>query len=150
MSVAEIEPPRGAPVIFGQIKIEDMRENELLTKTVMPLVAQACRHTRGKFTPSKVASGLLSGEYGLWGVMRRPASLDTVVVVRVTEDKVFELLALGPNFKPVFAFLPVLEKIALSRGCRALRLEGAASWRRDLGPGWTASPVVYERALEPR
>ena len=149
MSVTEAERPAPVPAqrsLFGQITLEDMRGNELLTKTVMPLVGEVCKHSKGKFTPVDVADGLLSGVYKLWGVMRPPASLDAVVVTRVDGDA-FELLLLGPNFREIFQFLPQLQRMGRIAGCKRIRLEGPPSWRRDLGEGWKASPIVYEKAI---
>lgn len=146
MSVAEIERPRP---LFGQITLEDMRGNELLTKTVMPLVGEACKHTKGKFNALKVVDGLQSGEYRLWGVMRPPDSLDAIVVTHAA-GKVFDLLLLGPDFEDVFAFLPALAGVARNAGCERMRVQGPHFWRRRLPEGWKMSAVVYEKALEPR
>jgi hypothetical protein len=146
LSVAELDRPRP---LFGAITLEDMRANELLAKTVMPLVAAACKHSRGKFTAPMIADGLVDGSYRLWGVMSPPANLDAVVVSYVNGD-VFEVLVQGPDARDVFSFLPALQNEARREGCARMRMHGPHYWRRYLPDGWRAPAVVYEKTLEPR
>lgn len=148
MSVAEIEPPKLKP-LFGQITLEDMQANELLTKTVMPLVKQVCDHSRGRFNVLSVAEGLRSGAYQLWGVMTLPAALEAVVVTHVN-GKVFDLLLVGPDIEDVLAFMPALTGLARQARCERMRVQGPHFWRRRLPEGWKMGAVVYEKALEPR
>lgn len=135
--------------IFGPITLEDMRGNALLTKTVMPLVAEVCKHSKGRFTVDKVADGLVTGAFKLWGVMRPPASLEAVAVTRV-DGPVFEIILLGPEYEEMFAFLPAMQGEARSVGCSRMRLSGPNFWRRHLPEGWRMSAVVYERDLDAR
>ena len=87
-----------AKPIFGQITYDDMRNNEQLTRTVMPLVKNACLHSKGRFTVSNVADGLVSGQLGLWGVMIPTASLECVAVTR-RDGETFEVLLIR---EPIF------------------------------------------------
>lgn len=145
MSVAE------APVrpIFGQITIDDMRKNELLTRTVLPLLKEACKHTKGRFTVDVVVEGLTRGMFGLWGVMRPPASLDAVLVT-CPAGEVFDILALGPNFEDAFLFLGPLGGAARTAGCKRMRMTGPGFWRKHLpmgDDGWKIAAMIYERDL---
>jgi hypothetical protein len=143
-----------APVrpMFGQITLEDMRRNELLTRTVLPLVRAACEHSRGRFTHDNIAAGLIDGAYHLWGVMRPPASLEGVAVTH-KQNKVLEILALGPHLDEIVPFLPHLTGVARDQGCERICMTGPNFLRRRLPEGWRPAAVLYERMLvdaEPR
>jgi hypothetical protein len=142
MSVAEAREP----ALFGQITLEDMRKNGLLTRTVMPLVSRACAHTKGRFTADSVADGLVNGEFKLWGVMIPPASLEGVVVSRKV-NKVLEILALGPDLDDVVPSLKRMTNVARSEGCARVLMVGPGFLRKRLPEGWKTSAVVYEYAL---
>ena len=145
MSVAEVLPKP----IFGPITLEDMRGNELLTRTVLPLVRDVCKHTKGRFTVESVAQGLASGAYGLWGGMRPPANLEAVTVTAVAGE-VFDILIVGPAFEEVFPFLPMLAGSARAAKCKRMRLTGPGFWRKHLPMGesnWKVAAMVYEREL---
>lgn len=145
MSVAEAS----APTIFGQVTAEDMRNNELLTHTVLRLVAQVCGHSKGRFTAENVADGLLDGSMQLWGVMRPPASLEAVLVTRKSNDA-FEILIVGPEIDDALQYLPRLSGLARSLGCKRMLMVGPNMWRAKLPSDWKRSAVVYERDLGPR
>lgn len=132
--------------IFGEITLQDMRNNALLTKTVMPLVAEVCKHSKGRHDAASIADGLVCGSYKLWGVMRPPANLDAVTVTRV-DGKSFELIMLGPDFEEVFMFLPMLKGAAREAGCDRMRMSGPQFWKRALPDGWRSAAVVYEALL---
>ena len=132
--------------IFGEITLQDMQGNKLLTKTVMPLVAEVCKHSKGRYDAASIADGLVSGTYKLWGVMRPPANLDAVTVTRV-DGKSFELILLGPDFDEVFMFLPALKGAARAAGCDRVRMSGPQFWKKALPEGWRSAAVVYEAVL---
>jgi len=140
MSLAE------APVqtIFGQITLDDMRKNELLTRTVLPLVAKVCAHSKGRFTVETVADGLLDGSMLLWGVMRPPASLEAILVTRKSNDA-FEILIVGPDINDALQYLPRLGGVARQLACKRMLMVGPNMWRERLPSDWRRSAVVYER-----
>ena len=47
---------------FGQIRLEDMRGNELLTRTVLPLIKRAVDHSDGRYTVDNIVDGLLDDD----------------------------------------------------------------------------------------
>lgn len=133
-----------APTIFGQITAEDMRKNELLTRTVLPLVAKVCAHSKGRFTVENVADGLLGGTMQLWGVMRPPSSLEAILVTRKSNDA-FEILIVGPEIDDAIQYLPRLGGVARSLNCKRMLMVGPNMWRERLPSEWRRSAVVYER-----
>lgn len=130
---------------FGEIELEDMRGNEMLTKTVMPLVRDVCKYSKGRFTVAGVSKGLVSGAYRLWGVMRPPASLDAVSVTRSNGDE-FQILMLGPDPSDMTPFLPHFMAAARESGCKRLTVFGSPRWRNHFGDGWRML-TVYEHEL---
>ena len=52
MSEVEAKP------LFDQITIDQMRANEAMTKVVLSVVRDACRHSKGRYTVESVADGL--------------------------------------------------------------------------------------------
>lgn len=150
MSLAEAPRDTRPTPIFGQITHEDMRGNELLTRTVLPLVRDACKHTKGRFTVDTVAQGLVSGAYRLWGVMRPPATLESIAVTTIETlpgGRVFNILMVGPEFEGMFQFLPVLQNAGRTARCQRVQITGPAFWRRRLGAGWRLSSCIYEHDL---
>ncbi len=144
-----VEAPRTKPV-FGQITLEAMQGNELLTKTVMPLVRDACKHTKGRFTVDTVARGLVAGNYRLWGVMRPPATLESVAVTSIEpipDGLVFNILMVGPEFEGMFQFLPQMQAAAHAARCTRTRITGPGFWKRHLPEGWKLAACVYEKDL---
>jgi hypothetical protein len=137
------EPPPKARPIFGQITLEDMRGNELLTKTVMPLVGEVCKFSKGRFKLKDVAAGVASGEYQVWGTMRPPATLDAVAVTTVRKPA-FEILLIGPNPSEITPFLPAFMAAAREARCQRLAVFGSPRWRNHFGEGWRML-TVYER-----
>lgn len=131
------------PTIFGQITAEDMGKNELLTRTVLPLVARVCGFSKGRFTVEDVADGLLDGQMQLWGVMRPPSALEAVVVTRKTREA-YEILIVGPDIDDAIQYLPRLAGEARRRGCKRCLMVGPNMWREKLPSEWRRSAVVYE------
>lgn len=147
MSLAEA--PRTTP-IFGQITLADMQGNALLTNTVMPLVRDACKHSKGRFTALTVAQGVMGGAYRLWGVMRPPATLESIAVTAVEAEpggRVFDILLVGPEFEGMFGFLPVLQSAARTAHCTRMRILGPAFWKRHLPEGFRLAACVFEKDL---
>ena len=142
MSVTQI-----SPAIFGQITLDDMRKNELLIKTVLPMVKQVCEHSKGRFTVENVADGLVSGSMQLWGVMCAPALLKAVLVTRKQND-LFEILIVGPDVRDTVQFLPSLEQVARRLGCRRMLMVGPKVWRETLPSVWARTAAVYELKLD--
>lgn len=151
MSLAEAPREVRATPIFGQIKLEDMQGNEMLTKTVLPLVRDACKHSKGRFTVNSVAEGLAAGSYRLWGVMRPPASLESIAVTTIdeTDGRVFEIIVLGPEFEDMFQFLPVLQNAGRAARCVRMQLTGPYFWRKTLPTGYRIRRCIYECDLGP-
>jgi hypothetical protein len=141
MSLAEASKPV-AP-IFGPIEVSLMRENEALTRKVLTVVREACKHSKGRFTEQSVADGLANGEMKVWGVLQPPVDLKAAVVTRVA-DGVFEILIAGPEFRDVAPFMDVLKKFARGARCERMRLWGASFFREHLPKGWRPSAVLYE------
>lgn len=142
MTVTAEPKPRA---IFGQITLDDMRGNELLTKTVMPLVAQVCAFSNGRFNVRDVARGIAAGDYRVWGVMRPPAKLDAVSVTTV-RGPVFEILMLGPDPADMTPFLPMFMGEAREQRCQRLQVFGSPRWRKHFDDGWRKL-TVYEKDL---
>ena len=143
--------------IFGPITLEEMSANTTLTKIVMPLIANACEHSGGRFTLDTVVEGLIAKRLSLWGVLAEPANFQAVAVSRVgvweSGLKIFEVLMLGgPKFKAVMPFLEELKKRAAAAGCVKALLYGHIAWAggrlekrsRILPEGWRASAMIYE------
>lgn len=137
------EAAKAAPPIFGPIEIELMRENEDLTRKVLSVVREACKHSKGRFTEQSVAEGLASGQMKVWGVLHPPTDLTATVVTR-EHDGVFEILIAGPEFRDVAPFLDVLKRSARGARCERMRLWGAGFFRQHLPKGWITSAVLYE------
>lgn len=132
--------------IFGQITLQDMQNNELLTRTVMPLIKEVCGHSRGRFTVDDVADGLIKGEFLLWGVMRPPAKLESVAITKAVHQ-VFEVLMLGPDVNDMFTCLPILDRAAKASGCARMRMSGPAYWKKQLPEGWRPASMIFEKDL---
>ena len=142
MSVAEV----ASKPIFGPITADDMRRNELLIKTVFPLVRDACNFSKGRFTAEYVFDGLIENRLKLWGVLRPPASLEAIVVTQAVGG-VFEILALGPEFEDALAFLPMLTGEARMSKCKRMRITGPKFWRKEYLPEFDLVACVFERDL---
>lgn len=140
----EPQAPKAKP-IFGQITLEDMRGNELLTKTVMPLVGEVCKFSKGRFKLSDVTAGITSGEFQVWGTMRPPASLEAVAVTTVRKPA-FEILLIGPDPSEITQFIPNFMAAARAAGAKRLTVFGSPRWRNHFGEGWRML-TVYERDL---
>lgn len=136
-----------APAIFGQITVEDMRRNELLIKVVLPLVREACRLSKGRFTTDEVFDGLIDGTFRMWGVMRLPSELEAIIVTKANAG-VFEVLLLGPDYGDALAFLPKLQGEAVKRGCQRMRITGPKFWGREFLPGFDLVACVFEKEIE--
>jgi len=132
--------------IFGPITADDMRRNELLIKTVFPLVRDACNFSKGRFTAEYVFDGLIENRLKLWGVLRPPASLEAIVVTQAVGG-VFEILALGPEFEDALAFLPMLTGEARMSKCKRMRITGPKFWRKEYLPEFDLVACVFERDL---
>lgn len=135
-----------AKPIFGQITADDMRASELLIKTVFPLVRDACKLSKGRFTEDAVFDGLIAGRLKLWGVMRMPASLEAIIVTQASGG-VFEILVLGPEFEDALAFLPMLTGEARISKCERMRITGPKFWRKEYLPEFDLVACVFERDL---
>lgn len=135
-----------AKPIFGPITADDMRRNELLIKTVFPLVRDACNFSKGRFTAEYVFDGLIENRLKLWGVLRPPASLEAIVVTQAVGG-VFEILALGPEFEDALAFLPMLTGEARMSKCKRMRITGPKFWRKEYLPEFDLVACVFERDL---
>lgn len=145
MSVAEAP----AKPIFGQITTDDLRRNDKLLKTVYPLVKDACAHSKGRFTETKVFDGLIAGSYKLWAVLRPPTDLDAIIVTQA-DNGVFDVLVLGPEFEDALAFLPMLTGEARASQCERMRIIGPKFWGKEFLPGFDLVACVFEKVLEPR
>lgn len=145
MTLTADPPAQKARPIFGQITLEDMRGNELLTKTVMPLVAEVCKFSKGRFKLSDVTAGIAAGEYQVWGTMRPPASLDAVAVTTVRKPA-FEILLIGPDPSQITPYIPHFMAAARQAGAKRLTVFGSPRWRNHFGEGWRML-TVYERDL---
>lgn len=143
--------------IFGQITLEDMRQNELLTKTVLPLIQKACVFSDGRYTIGSVTDGIMAGRFDVWGVMAPPANLQAVAVTHAEaygEGRAYQILLLGsPDFDDLtrfFDFLPMLEKVAHAARCDRMVIVGRKSWERILPDGWRTAATLYERQIVSR
>jgi len=132
--------------IFGPIRIEEMRQNEELTRHVMKVVADACKHSKGRYSSVSIANGLSSGEMKLWGVLTPPARLEAAAVTRITGDTC-EIILAGPSFDDVAPFVPALEKYAKSQNCERMSVTGPQWFSRQLPKEWFVREVRYERTL---
>lgn len=135
-----------AKPIFGPITVDDLRKNELLVKTVLPLVRDACKLSKGRFNENEVFDGLIAGSFKLWGVLRPPATLEAIIVTRSAKS-VFEVLVLGPEFEDALSFLPMLTGEARSSKCERMRITGPKFWRREFLPDFDMVACVFEKAL---
>lgn len=140
MSITEAKP------IFGPITVQDMRQNELLIKTVLPLVRDACKLSKGRFNEDSVFDGLIDGSFKLWGVLRPPAVLEAIVVTQV-KGGVFEILLLGPEFEDALAFMPMLTGEARVSKCERMRITGPKFWRKEFLPDFDLVACVFEKNL---
>ena len=146
MTMVEERPAPTTRPIFGQITLEDMQGNALLTKTVMQRVAEVCTHTKGRFNAEKVADGVLANDFQVYGVMRPPASLEAVAVACVV-DRCFDIFLIGPEGRDMFAFLPALQGLARQSGCTSIRVRGPSFFRKQLPKDWHIASISYEKAL---
>lgn len=150
MTIAEDRPQS----IFGQITLADMAGNELLTRTVLPLVRKALEHSDGRHTLDTIIDGLQSGAYQLWGTMRPPALLQAVAVAHVdmyeSGVKAYTILLLGgPDMTEAsafFEFLPRLKAEASRSGCDRMVIVGRKGWERTLRD-WKPVAMIYEQRL---
>ena len=144
--------------IFGQIRLEDMRASELLTRTVLPLVKRALEHSDGRYSLDNIIDGLREGKFELWGVMRLPDHLQGVAVTHVetypSGARAYTILHLGgptmADAAAFFRFLPRMEAVARGARCDRLVMVGRRGWERDLDKEWRVVSTVYERTLGPR
>lgn len=132
--------------IFGPIQVEEMSRNPQLARLVLKVVADACKHTKGRYSAESIAKGLASGAFRVWGVLTPPDKLEAAIVTRA-EGQVFELIVQGPRIDDVLPFLAVLEKEARKSGCDRLQLTGPQFFRQILPEGWKAREVRFERLL---
>lgn len=135
-----------AKPIFGPITVDDLRKNELLVKTVLPLVRDACKLSKGRFNENEVFDGLIAGSFKLWGILRPPATLEAIIVTQSAKG-VFEVLVLGPEFEDALSFLPMLTGEARSSQCERMRITGPKFWRREFLPDFDMVACVFEKAL---
>lgn len=142
MSVAEVH----VKPIFGPITVEDMAGNEKLTRHVMSVVAEACKHTKGRYNAASVAEGLVGGKMKLWGVLTPPAELEAAVVTKI-ESGVLEVVIAGPSIHDILPFLDVLKRYAKSNGCTAATITGPEWFAHHLGKGWFTREVRFETKL---
>lgn len=150
MSLAEDRPAS----IFGQITLDDMRGNELLTRTVLPLVKKALEHSDGRHTLDTIIDGLTSGRFTLWGTMRPPALLQAVAVAFAdtyeSGVRAYTILLLGgPDMAEAsafFDFAPRLKGEAARAGCDRLVIIGRKGWERTLRD-WKPVAMIYEQRL---
>ena len=147
MTMVEERPSVTRP-IFGEITLEDMQGNALLTQTVMRRIAEVCAHTKGRYTAETVADGVLAGDFLVYGVMRPPAALEAVAVAAVV-DGCFVIFLVGPEGRDVFTFLPALESISRQKRCSSMRVHGPSFFRRQLPKDFHIASIVYEKALSP-
>lgn len=148
MSVAE-----KSRAIFGAITLQDMRANAALTQMVMPLIARACAHSGGRWSPEAVADGLIDGSLRLWGAMKPPAALRAVAITRFatyeTGVVALEMLLLGgPDVRGMFDFLPALKRLARESGAQKMVIVGKKSWEDNLSDEWSAVATIYECATD--
>ncbi|NBW13316.1 MAG: hypothetical protein EBR82_35440 [Caulobacteraceae bacterium] len=139
--------------IFGAITLQDMRANASLTQLVMPLIARACAHSGGRWTPEAVADGLIDGSLKLWGTMQPPKDLRAVAITRMAPYEsgvpVMELLLLGgPDHRGMFRFLPALKDLARRSGAERMVIVGKKGWADDLPEEWVQVATIYECSLE--
>lgn len=145
-----------AKPIFGPITVDDFRKNELLVKTVLPLVRDACKLSKGRFNENEVFDGIIAGTFKLWGVLRPPV-LESILVTTVHGD-VFSVLLLGPNAQKALAFVEAVELHAKRAGCSRMQIVGPRIWRHrptkadhpvwaQLSEDWQEVACVFERNL---
>lgn len=138
-----------AKPIFGQITVDDLRRNDLLIKTVYPLVRDACAASKGRFDADAVFDGLIANKFHLWGVLRPPADLEAIIVTRA-EKGVFELLLLGPDYSDALALLPELQREGRKYKCDRMRITGPKFWRREFLQGFDLVACVFEKEIGAR
>ena len=143
MSLAET----AARPIFGQITVEQMRADEAMMRSVLAVVRDACKHSKGRFTVESVAQGLAAGSMRLYGVLQPPNAKLEATVVAKPANGVFEILVAGPDFADVAPFMGVLQKRARELGCERMSLYGPSFFRQKLPSGWFAREVRYECLL---
>lgn len=145
-----------AKPIFGPITVDDLRKSEDLIKTVLPLVRDACRLSKGRFSEDEVFDGIIAGSFKLWGVLRPPV-LESILVTTVHGD-VFSVLLLGPNAQKTLGFIEAVEMHAKRAGCSRMQIVGPRIWRHraakadhliwaQLSEGWQEVACVFEKAL---
>lgn len=140
MSEVESKP------LFDQITIDQMRANEAMTKVVLSVVRDACRHSKGRYTVESVADGLNRGDMVLWGVLYPPARLEATVVTKAVGDTV-EVLIAGPDFESVSPFLERIASHARSSGAKRITIMGPTWFKNHLDNEWFVREVRYERHL---
>lgn len=148
MSVTEAKPE--AKLIFDEITRKSLQEHPQIIRATLPLIRDACKHSKGRFTYESVFDGINEGRYRLWGVLRPPASLESIAVTAVDPmpgGRVFDVLIAGPEFEAIFAALPVLESAARSLRCERMRFTGPSFWRKRLPEGWRPAASIFEKAL---
>lgn len=128
--------------IFGPITVEEMRANEALTRLVLRVVGEACKHSKGRYSAATIAQGISQGEMKLWGVLTPPDKLDAAVVTRVN-GPVCEIIVAGPDFDDVLPFMGMLKRYAKGQHCERMSLNGPYFFRRQL-PGWKVREVRFE------
>lgn len=133
--------------IFGQITIDQMAENEALTRYALSVVRDACKRAKGRFTVASVATGLKDGSMRLYGVLQPDTAALKATVVARPSGGVFEILIAGPRFEDVAPFMDVLEKYARAAGCTRMTLWGVPFFATLLPASWFAREVRYDRVL---
>jgi len=133
--------------IFGPITVEEMSANEALARLVLKVVADACKHSKGRYSAQTIAAGLKSGEMKLWGVLTPPNALEAAIVTR-TEGKAFEMIIQGPHMDDVLPFLAVLEQHAKRLGCDRITMTGPKFFDRLLPAGWRVREVKFEHVFD--
>jgi hypothetical protein len=138
------EAPR--PVVFGEIGKEAMAREPAIIKLALPLIRDACKHSRGQFTYQTVFDGVSEGRFKLWGVFRPPSTLESVAITSVV-GRVFSIFMVGPMVEPMFKHMPQLMSAAHAAQCERVRVEGLSSWRKWLREedGWRQPVRVFER-----
>lgn len=148
MSVAEAEQVR--PLVFGEIDKESMAREPRIIKLALPLIRDACKHSKGRFTHDTVFDGINDGRFKLWGVFRPPETLESVAITAIDKapgGRVFDILLVGPMVEPMFKHMPRLMMAARAGNCAKVRVIGPNLWRRWLADtdGWRPVATVFER-----
>ncbi len=156
MSLAEAEAPQVQPKerLFGELTLADLAKDEMLARTVMRIVRDACKKKPAGLTVEQVALGLREGKLRLWGVIsKEDTSLEAIAVTEVSED-VFHIRVIGPEFMGSFdEFLPLFDNLARAARCQRLEFGGPGIFRNYFKRhGWNYREIIetrYEKLVEP-